>query len=237
MFRLRERSLADDKARRRVSTVLVPLAEIEQRTHLHLSLQEWEDLFKKAGFQIDGLWDLKALRAQKKLGWWDNDRLVIGRVVSIHKHENADKLIIVNIAYTSQRRPYAQVLTPPPSLVYFKRYLPWFLPVLHVPYAAVGAKVINANSTERPRPLIRVKVKRFRGLPSNGMVCSECEVGLGEYHDDIFFLPREAKVGTALSDYLGDYALRLNFSLNKRRVLSLEHIKKRVLAAHKAPRR
>jgi phenylalanyl-tRNA synthetase beta chain len=49
-----------------------------------------------------------------------------------------------------------------------------------VPVAKVGCKIYTSDGTE-----IKIKKSKIRGVVSNGMVCAEDEIGLGQSHDGI----------------------------------------------------
>lgn len=184
--------------------LFVPLEPIERHFRQELSAVAWQNLCFEAGVPVFKVLDLKAMRKRGELKWWNDDKLLVGRVKHITRHPNANQLIIVEIDYGADRSTH--ILTSTPSLVHF---IGASLPVLHVPYAAVGAQVVSPHSTKLPRSLMEMKIKTFRGLPSDGMVCSEREVGLGEYQDDIFLLPADVAPGTSLRACLGDAVLCL----------------------------
>ncbi len=72
-----------------------------------------------------------------------------------------------------------------------------------IAYAAVGAKLVDAHTGD----LHVLKSAKIRGHESNGMICSERELGLSGEHEGILVLPTDAPVGHALSEYLGDVVL------------------------------
>ena len=90
------------------------------------------------------------------------------------QHPNADRLTLVEIDYGSG---VEQVVTGAPNIFPYKDAAT--LPVLKVAFARNGAVLIDAYSEESPRPKKKLKgSKIIRGIPSNGMVCSERELGL-----------------------------------------------------------
>jgi tRNA-binding EMAP/Myf-like protein len=230
----RDNAVSVERPQSWLATMLIPLAELERRTRLHLSPSEWLLLFQRAGFTSGEPIDLRAMRARNELSWWDDTLLLVGGIHAIRKHNNAKDLIILIVHAPTSERQKHQVLTTTRSLVYFKGRPRWFLPKLRVPYAAVKARIMDANSDRRPRPIVRMHRERFRKASSYGMVCSECEVGLSDFHDDIFFVPSEVRPGTSLGACLGDYVLRLLFPMDQHKLLSLSHISRRLRAAHKA---
>jgi phenylalanyl-tRNA synthetase beta chain len=64
---------------------------------------------------------------------------------------------------------------------------------LKVPYAPIGTTLPNGMTLEP---------KKIRGILSDGMLCSEVELGLGEGKAGLMELNPEVKAGTPLTDYL-----------------------------------
>ena len=75
--------------------------------------------------------------------------------------------------------------------------------VCGAPNVAAGQKVAVATvGTVLPGDLV-IKQARIRGVESNGMICSERELGLGDEHEGIWVLPAEAPLGAVVSDLFG----------------------------------
>ena len=53
------------------------------------------------------------------------------------------------------------------------------------------------------------------------MICSELELGLGEAHEGVLFLPDDAPVGGMLKDYLGDAVLEFDIKGGFAHLLSI----------------
>ncbi len=189
----------------------VPIHDVEERFQVKLSQHGWQSVCRKAGLQAFNVLDLQAMRARGELAWWNSEKLLVGRVIAITKHPDADHLIIARIDYGKGRT--ASIVTSTPSLTYF---LDKPLPRLHVPYAAPGAEVVDPSSPRNQRAHRTIQAMNFHGRLSEGMVCSECEVGLGKFHYDIFLLPWEVAPGTPLSTCLGDavVCIKMNASPN-----------------------
>src|SRR3972149_3708052 len=75
-----------------------------------------------------------------------------------------------------------------------------------VPFARVGATLIDGH-TGKPTVL---KAAVIRGVESAGMVCSEKELGLSDYHEGILVLAEDAPVGVPLAAYLGEVVFDLD---------------------------
>jgi len=64
-----------------------------------------------------------------------------------------------------------------------------------VAFAKVGANLIDGH-TGKPFTL---KPARIRGIVSDGMICSEKELGLSDEHEGILVLPAEAPLAARLT--------------------------------------
>ena len=78
-----------------------------------------------------------------------------------------------------------------------------------VPLALTGAKILGEE----------IKEVSILGVKSQGMLCAEDELGIGEDHSGIYILPKETKIGEPVAKVLGlnDYILEIeNSSLTHR---------------------
>jgi phenylalanyl-tRNA synthetase beta chain len=108
------------------------------------------------------------------------ESVVIGLVHSVEKHPNADKLNV------------AQVETEVGS----KRQI-----VCGAPNLAEGQRVVVALPGAKLPGGIEIKASAIRDVESQGMICSEKELGLGLGHEGILVLPESAPMGTSFSEY------------------------------------
>ncbi len=115
--------------------------------------------------------------------------LIIGEVILAEQHPNADKLKLTKVDIGSEE--ILQIVCGAPNV-------------------AVGQKVVVATvgSTIYPegREPLTMKVARIRGVESQGMICAEDEIGLGQSHEGILVLPAEAQVGSPAADYFKPYS-------------------------------
>lgn len=114
--------------------------------------------------------------------------LVIGEVLTCAKHPNADKLSLTTVN-TGGERPLRIVCG--------------------APNVAVGQKVVVAPVGTTIYPTkhdpITMKLAKIRGEESEGMICAEDEIGMGDSHDGILVLPDDAPVGMAAAEYFEVY--------------------------------
>ncbi|MDA3802842.1 MAG: phenylalanine--tRNA ligase subunit beta [Patescibacteria group bacterium] len=107
--------------------------------------------------------------------------VVVGKVLSVEKHPNADKL---NVAEVDVKKEKLQIVCGASNLE--KGQL--------VPVSLVGA-ILPGD--------FEIKEAEIRGVKSFGMICAEDELGLGEGHEGIMVLDSKAKIGNNFADYLG----------------------------------
>jgi phenylalanyl-tRNA synthetase beta chain len=198
--------------------MLVPISWLIEYVDLNIPVKQLADRITLAGLEVEGI--------QHAGEWWDPETIVVGQVVAVRSHPNADRLVLVDVDYGAPRPE--QVVTGAPNLIQYKDLEK--LPVLKVAFARTGAVLIDAYSDERPRPKKKLKPSKIRGIASNGMVCSERELGLGDEHEGILLLPEDAPVGKPLRDYYGDEVLELGLTPDMARCLSMIGVAREVSA-------
>lgn len=127
--------------------------------------------------------------------------LVVGEVLTCAKHPNADKLSLTTVDVGADK---------PLSIV------------CGAPNVAVGQKVIIATvgTTLYPskgEPFV-IKAAKIRGEQSEGMICAEDEIGIGESHAGIMVLTTNLKNGTPAADYFkveSDYTIEIGLTPNR----------------------
>ena len=108
--------------------------------------------------------------------------VVAGKVLECGKHPDADRLKVTSIDLGDNE--ISEIVCGAPNIE--KGQI--------VPVAKVGCKIYTSEGTE-----IKIKKSKIRGVVSNGMVCAEDEIGLGQSHDGIMILDNNIKPGTPIS--------------------------------------
>ena len=94
------------------------------------------------------------------------ENIVIGQILKIEKHPDADKLVICQVN-VGQEEP-VQIVTGAPNV--FEGAV--------VPVVLAGGKVAGGHDgITPPEEGIKIKKGKLRGVPSNGMMCSIEELG------------------------------------------------------------
>ncbi|HJS29556.1 MAG TPA: phenylalanine--tRNA ligase subunit beta [Anaerolineales bacterium] len=132
---------------------------------------------------------------------WDRDTIVVGAVLEVMPHPNADRLVLCRL--NDGEREHT-VLTGAPNLFPFKGLGPMAAPI-KVAYAREGARIYDGHTPGSQ--LTTLKRAKIRGIESYSMACSEKELGISDEHEGVIFLDADAPVGTPLADYMGDAVL------------------------------
>ncbi len=138
----------------------------------------------------------------------DFDHLVAGRVLKCERHPNADKLTVC-LVDIGEGEP-VQIVCGAKNVA----------PGQGVIVAKPGAKLPNQ---------VKIKKAKFRGVESNGMICSLQELGFEgkvvpkEYAEGIFVLPEDVPPGTEIASllHLDDPVLELELTANRGDCLSM----------------
>jgi phenylalanyl-tRNA synthetase beta chain len=112
-----------------------------------------------------------------------------------------------------------------------------FSVVCGAPNAAVGVRAAFAPPGARLPGLGEVRAVKMRGVVSEGILCSEKELGLSEDHSGLLLLPPEAPLGADLARYLGldDSILDIEITPNRPDALSVVGVAREVAALTGAP--
>jgi phenylalanyl-tRNA synthetase beta chain len=166
-----------------------------------LNAEEIGKLLTSIGLEVEGIEYYTTL----PLGVND---LIVGKVKEAIQHPNADKLKLTKVD------------TGGPELLNI---------VCGAPNVAAGQKVIVAveGVTIHPfkgNPFV-IKKSKIRGEFSEGMLCAEDEIGLGESHEGLLILDDNAEIGKPVSTYLKGYSdWILEIGLTPNRVDAASHI-------------
>ena len=147
---------------------------------------------------------------------WSN--VVVGEVRALNPHPNADRLRLATVNLGPQQ---VTVVCGALNISLGQK----------VPFASVGAQLIDGH-TGKP---ILLKPAKIRGVLSEGMVCSEKELGISDSHESIMVLPLEAPIGMPLRDYLGDVIFDLDITPNRPDCLSIIGIAREIASFTEQP--
>ena len=160
---------------------------------------------------------------------WDREKLVLGKIVEVKSHPDADRLVLAMVDYGEDA--LEQCVTGAPNLFDYKDAGP-LDPPLWAAFAKEGAEVWDGHSDEPKRMIL--KGRKIRGIYNKSMVCSEKELGLGDDHTGIILLEPDIvqgfAPGTPLQDVLGDVILDIELTPNLARCWSIVGVAREVAA-------
>jgi len=189
----------------------VPLSWLKEYVDITLSVEELAERLTLAGLEVTSV---------EKIGdWWDREHILVGQIVEVRPHPNADRLTLPVVDYGGPRP--MQMVTGAPNITVGSSGQ-------KVVVALAGAELIDGYSDEERHFIL--KPTTIRGVRSGAMVCSEKELGLSDDHTGILVLPEDAPVGVPLADYLGDVVFDIDLTPNLARCLSIVGVAREVAA-------
>ena len=111
-------------------------------------------------------------------------KLIVGKITEIEKHPNADRLNITKVDFGNRN---SIIICGAKNIEVGQK----------VVVAEPGITIKNIDGKE-----IDIKQAKIRGIESEGMICAEDEIGIGNSHSGIIVLENEAKVGDSAINYL-----------------------------------
>ena len=168
---------------------------------IDLSIEEVSNILTDIGLEVEGIENYE----QYKGGL---DGLVVGEVVYCDQHPNADRLSItkVNIGEDSN----LQIVCGAPNVQLNQK----------VVVATVGTTLYPLNDDK-----FKITKSKIRGEVSQGMICAEDEIGVGNSHDGIIVLDSKVKVGTKVSTIYDNYSDKVfNIGLTPNRSDAMSHL-------------
>ena len=175
----------------------VPLSWLKKYVPVSLPPKELAHRLTMAGTEVGQVREIG--------GDWDRDKIVVGQVLRVGRHPNADRLTLPAVDLGDGETK--TVVCGAPNVAAGQK----------IAFAQEGARLFSPRSGE----IEPLRAANIRGVVSSGMVCSALELGLGEDHEGILVLDEDAPVGKPLADYLGDAILDIEVTPNRPDCLSI----------------
>jgi len=137
---------------------------------------------------------------------------IVGQVIEEKKHPNADKL---KLCLVDTGKEKVDVVCGAPNVTQGMK----------VVYAPPGSTI--------PINQMKLKVSKIRGVESQGMMCSEYELGISEEHDGIIRLDDSVKVGSSYVEISGmdDVLFEIGITPNRQDCLGVSGISRDLSAS------
>jgi phenylalanyl-tRNA synthetase beta chain len=219
----------------------VPVSWLKELVDIQLPIEQLAQHITLAGLEVEGIryvglplpagpveghtGEGRAVQSNITGLAWDRERVVVGQILEVMPHPNADRLVLCRLEDGAREHT---VLTGAPNLFPFKGKGPLERP-LKVAFAKerLSPHLRRASSGWELMTLKRAKI---RGVESYSMACSEKELGISEDHEGIILLDDDAVPGTPLADYMGDVVLDISLTPNLARCASILGMAREVAA-------
>jgi len=169
---------------------------------LNVTPEEYRDGMTLSGTKVEGVEKL-----DKNL-----EKIVIGQILKIEKHPDADKLIVCQVNVGNEQ---VQIVTGAKNVKEQDK----------IPVVLDGGRVAGSAHDEKPTPDgLKIKKGKLRGVESYGMMCSIEELGSTKdmypsaSADGIYILSEDAPVGESAISYLGFEDVVFEYEVTSNRV-------------------
>lgn len=186
---------------------------LQQFLDIPTTPEETSDLLTFGGLEVE-----KLERVQSVPGGLEG--IVVGEVKATQTHPNADRLRTCEVEVGDGT--ILPIVCGAPNV----------LPGQKVVIATVGATLYPLEGDS-----FQIKKSKIRGEVSEGMICAEDEIGLGESHDGIMVLDADAVPGTPAAAYFGvttDTVIEIGLTPNRADATSHLGVARDLLAVLKA---
>ncbi|WP_373074079.1 phenylalanine--tRNA ligase subunit beta [Zeaxanthinibacter enoshimensis] len=149
---------------------------LKQFLQINWESHKTAELLTDLGLEVEGVTAFESVKGGL-------EGIVVGHVLECEKHPNADKLQLTKVDVGGDT--ILQIVCGAPNVAKGQK----------VPVATIGTTLYDAEGEPWT-----IKKGKIRGEESQGMICAEDELGLGESHDGIMVLDDSLKPGTPCSD-------------------------------------
>lgn len=155
--------------------------------------EEVAQLLTDTGLEVEGFEKIQTVKGGL-------EGLVIGEVLTKTKHPDADRLNVTTVNVGGQEP--LQIVCGAANVAVGQK----------VVVATVGTTLYNGEES------FQIKKSKIRGEVSEGMICAEDEIGLGNSHDGIMVLNADAKIGSLAKEYFkieDDFVFEIGLTPNR----------------------
>ncbi len=163
------------------------------------------------GLETEGVEEIETIRGGLK-------GLVVGQVLTCEAHPDSDHMHVTtvdlgdaewvkqaygtNCTISEEGHVIAGIVCGAPNVAAGQKVI----------VATLGTVLYDGDQS------FTIKKAKLRGVPSNGMICAEDEIGVGHDHNGIIVLPAETPVGMLAADYYhveSEYVIAVDITPNR----------------------
>ena len=164
---------------------------LKEYVDFDLTAQEVADALTSIGLEVDAVEEVQSIRGGLQ-------GLVVGHVLTCEPHPNSDHMHVCTVDLGTEQQ---QIVCGAPNVAAGQKVI----------VATLGTKLYDGDQE------FTIKKSKLRGVESNGMICAEDEIGVGESHEGIIVLPEDTPVGMPAAQYFGlesDYLIEVDITPN-----------------------
>lgn len=165
---------------------------------INLPIEQISEILTDLGLEVEGIEKIESIKGGL-------EGLVVGKVLTCEQHPNADKLKVTTVDVGLEKP--LQIVCGAPNVKKGQT----------VPVATIGTVLYDGDNS------FKIKKSKLRGEVSQGMICSEEEIGLGTASDGIMVLDNTIETGKPLAevfDVESDYVIEIGLTPNRADAMS-----------------
>ena len=168
---------------------------------IDLKIEEVSEILTDIGLEVEGIEKYEQFKGGL-------EGLVVGEVIYCEQHPNADRLKLTKVNIGNEN--ILQIVCGAPNVKLNQKVI----------VATVGT-VLHPLNNEK----FKITKSKIRGEISQGMICAEDEIGIGNSHDGIIVLNTKHKPGTKVSKIYENYSDQVfNIGLTPNRSDAMSHL-------------
>ena len=168
---------------------------------IDLKIEEVSEILTDIGLEVEGIEKYEQFKGGL-------EGLIVGEVVYCEQHPNADRLKLTKVNVGNEN--ILQIVCGAPNVKLNQK----------VVVATVGT-ILHPLNNEK----FKITKSKIRGEISQGMICAEDEIGIGNSHDGIIVLDAKYKPGTKISKIYENYSDQVfNIGLTPNRSDAMSHL-------------
>ena len=168
---------------------------------IDLKIEEVSEILTDIGLEVEGIEKFEQYKGSLK-------GLIVGEVIYCEQHPNADRLKLTKVNIGNES--ILQIVCGAPNVKLNQKVI----------VATVGT-VLHPLNNEK----FKITKSKIRGEISQGMICAEDEIGIGNSHDGIIVLNTKHKPGTKISKIYENYSDQVfNIGLTPNRSDAMSHL-------------
>ena len=171
---------------------------LKEYVDFDLTPQQVSDALTSCGLEVDALEEVQSIKGGLK-------GLYVGKVLTCEMHPDSDHLHVTTVDL-GKGEPQ-QIVCGAPNVAAGQKVI----------VADLGCVLYDGDKE------FTIKKSKLRGVESNGMICAEDEIGIGQDHAGIMVLPKDAVVGTPAAEYFhleSDWVIEIDITANRSDALS-----------------